>query len=259
MIEIVGVSDSCNTSIELESIGEMARLTGGDIYFVDVNELNRTFDALSQTDMLGKKVNVRLILPKNVVLKDSSGDVLFRNENQGLEAHMGYVNPDRKFCVSLGLINDRPVNEEIPLQVQIEYISMDGKKRKRIYQDKIIVTDKKETVVDNFQSEVSDEFYTQKSAELGKIGQEAAGIKNLKAYTDRLRIYQEMARGDKKQRFARSAELMTKEAEDMDKLRSERSKDMRYMRFQSRLSYGTSGDLRQSLRTTRQTRTIKGE
>jgi hypothetical protein len=254
MVEIVGVSTSEHSSMELETIGDMARITGGDIYLVDKKELSKTFDALSQADFIGKNVNVKLFIPPCMSLKDASGDVHFNREENALKAKVGYVNPDRKLCVALKSTEDLKENEDLTVQTQVEYTGIDGKKRIRIYNEKISVTEKQEDIVENFESEVSDEFYIQKSAELGRTGQDAIGIKTLKDYTERLNTYRNIAGNQKRDRLTRSTELIGRELDDINKLRLEKSKDVRFSKYQARVSFGSTSELRQESRKMRQTR-----
>ena len=253
MVEIVGVVTSEQSSMELETIGDMARLTGGDIYLVDKKELSKTFNALSQSDFIGKNVNVRIFVPPSMSLKDASGDVHFHREEKSLKAKVGYVNPDRRLCVALNATEDLKENEDLTVQTQVEYTGIDGKKRIRIYNEKLHVTAKEEDIAENFESDVSDEFYIQKAAEHGRTGRDAIGIKILKDYTEKLNTYRNIAGNQKRDKLTRSTELIDRELEDINKLRQEKSKDARFSKYQARVSFGSTSELRQESRKMRQT------
>jgi hypothetical protein len=130
-------------------------------------------------------------------------------------------------------------NEDLTVQTQVEYTGTDGKKRIRIYNEKIHVTGKEEDIVENFESDVSDEFYIQKAAEQGRTGHDATGIKILKDYTDKLLAYRNIAGNQKREKLTRSTELINRELEDINKLRQEKSKDARYSKYQARVSFGS--------------------
>ncbi len=259
MVEIVGVATSEYSSLELETIGDMARITGGDIYLVDRKELSRTFNALSQADFIGRNVKVRIFVPPSMALRDVSGDVHFHREKKSLDAKVGYVNPDRKMCVALNVTEDLKENEDLTVQTQVEYTGTDGKKRIRIYNEKIHVTGKEEDIVENFESDVSDEFYIQKAAEQGRTGHDATGIKILKDYTDKLLAYRNIAGNQKREKLTRSTELINRELEDINKLRQEKSKDARYSKYQARVSFGSTSELRQESRKMRKTITLSDQ
>jgi len=254
MVEIVGVATSEHSSIELGTIGDMARLTGGDIYLVDRKELSKTFNTLSQADFIGKNVNVRIFVPPSMALRDASGDVQFHREEKALKAKIGYVNPDRKMCVALNVTEDLKENEDLTVQTQVEYTGIDGKKRIRIYNEKLHVTEKEKDLVENFESDVSDEFYIQKAAELGRTGEDAKGIKTLLEYTEKLNEYRNISTNQKQAQLTRSEELINRELEDINKLRQEKSKDARYSKYQAMVSFGSTSELRQESRKMRQTK-----
>lgn len=256
MIEIVGVSSSPQARIELETIGEMARLTGGDIYMVDLSEIGKVFGTLSQTDSVGKNVKLKMYMPGKMKLRGATGDLSFKRLPNSIEAQLGYVNPDRKVCVALEPSEDLPVKEEIPVQVQIEYVSADGNIRKRIYQEKLFVTDEEKEIIDNFKSEVSDLYYQQKSAQMAQHGKEAGGIEELQNYKKELDRYQ--TKGDEavRKRIGSSVNLMDKKIQDMAKLQKEKSKDVKYSQYRSISASGISADIRSVSRQARITRPL---
>ncbi|MEQ8169177.1 MAG: hypothetical protein ABRQ38_09800 [Candidatus Eremiobacterota bacterium] len=253
MVEIVGVVTSEYSSLELETIGDMARLTGGDIYLVDKKELSTTFNALSQADFIGRNVKVRIFVPSSMALRDASGDVHFHREKMSLDAKVGYVNPDRKMCVALNVTEDLKANEDLTVQTQVEYTGTDGKKRIRIYNEKLHVTEKEEDIVENFESEVSDEFYIQKAAEQGRRGHDVTGIKILKDYAEKLQTYNTIAGNQKRETLKKSTELISRELEDINRLSQEKSKDARFSKYQARVSFGSTSELRQESRKMRKT------
>jgi len=251
IVEIVGVVTSPSSSMDLETIGEMARLTGGDVYLVDLSEIKDTFRSLSRSDTLGRNVKVKMFLPKSVKLKDVAGDIMFRREQKFFEAKMGSVNPDRKISLSLEPSENLTPEEKIPVQVQIDYTGPDGIKRKRVYQEEISVTDNEKDIIENFKSEVSDIFYKQKSAELGRRGDEEGGIRTLRKYTEDLLHYKTKAQGKKKEGFATSELRVTRDLEDMENLKKTASNDLKYSEYQARVAYGKTAALRAQDRRTR--------
>ena len=251
IIEIIGVATSKFSKFELEVIGEMANLTGGDIYLVDLSEIRETFGVLSRTDVLGRNVRIKMFTPRSIELKDITGDVVFKKKNQLFEANVGSVNPDRKICLSLEASEDLPVDRKIPIQIQIDYRDLKGIRRKRVYQDNITVTDKEENIIENFDSEVADIFYKQKSAELGRKGKEEQGIKTLRRYTEDLARYGSKASKKMKERLATSSLGMSEELDDMVELQRLPSKDLKYSEYRSRAVYGKKSAARAEDRKTR--------
>jgi hypothetical protein len=257
VIEIVGVASSAYASVELELIGQMARITGGDIYMVDLSEIKSTFNALSRSDIIGKNVKIRLYKPEHIEIEDVSGDVNIEKHEKSLNANVGNVNPDRKFCMTFDTIKDLKENNEIPIQVEVEYTDLEGRERRRIYRDKITVTDNENDIIENLRSEISDIFYKQKSAELGRTGQEEDGINVLRDYTKRLKFYSKQAAPDAGERITRSATLIEKELDNMIKIREEKNKDVKYSRYQAKVSYGTGYEERAVSRMERQTKIMR--
>ncbi|MEQ8223592.1 MAG: hypothetical protein ABRQ37_14870, partial [Candidatus Eremiobacterota bacterium] len=240
IIEIVGVVPASGSSIELETIGEMAYLTGGDVYLAKTEEIAGTFDTISKSEVLGKNVNVKVFVPASIELKEISGEVFYNKRDHFLEVKAGSVNPDRQFCMSLDTVKDIHINQELPVQIQIEYTGTDGHKRKRIYNEKLIVTDREEDIAGNFASEISDEFYIQKAAELARKLHNKEGIEKLKYYNNKLDLYEKVAPQDKKGKILRSSDMIKKEIDDIVKMEQKiKDKDAYYSYHRKKSSYGS--------------------
>ena len=242
-------------TIGLDTIGEMAHMTGGDIYFVTANEIASSFYALSQSDIIAKNVKVRVFIHSSLMLNELSGEVLFHKKDKFFELEPGAMNPDRRFCCTLNLLEDLSVNQELPFQVQVEYTDLEGKKKIRIYNQKIFVTDKEEEIIENFASDVSDDFYTQKSAEFARKKTIDLAMEQLEIYGDQLEMYLKKASPEKQDSFTRSMTIINEALENMSDLqRREKNKDAIFDYYQKIICYGTTSTLRNDYRTSRLTR-----
>jgi hypothetical protein len=191
-IELVGVSaGDHNAKISLESLGELAHLTEGDIFYVDITEVGSVFDALAESDIIGRRVSVRIYLPQGIELEGVTGGVSYdyQPKTNSVRINLSSVNPDRSFCLQFNPHTNLAKSGRIPIQSQIEYMDMEGRKRTRIYSSNIAITPKEEDVLRSYNSSISTAYNIQEANDLRVKPQE--GLKFMRSYQTELKKVQD--------------------------------------------------------------------
>ena len=70
-VDVVGIASG--GGMELQTLGLLPEATGGQMYYVTPNELDRSLSELAGASLLGRDVEVRLITPPGIRVKDASG------------------------------------------------------------------------------------------------------------------------------------------------------------------------------------------
>ncbi|MFX0093976.1 MAG: VWA domain-containing protein [Candidatus Hodarchaeota archaeon] len=232
-IELVGVTAGNKTAqMQLEVVGELANQTEGDIYYVDVSEVGTVFDALSESDAIARKVNVRVYLPPNIEPGTVTGGVSFRQEKNHLNVRMSSVNPDRSFCIQFNPKSDLKPGDEIPLQAQIEYQDLSGQKRTRIVRSKVQVIAEEKEVFKEYNTGISDIFNVQRSS--GRKTRPEEGARQIKSYQSELRNVMKDVEND--EAIQASLHAMDDELKDLEE-QAEMERDRLYSAKMSKVRY----------------------
>ncbi len=141
IVDVVGVSASGdNNEMGLQTLGKLTDRTGGTLYFISSEEMEAIFSELRQTSYIGKDVKVRIIVPPTIGIKNITGAFSSKGEFKGSEINLGAITEDRELFLEIDSAKDLDENEEIPVQLQVEYLDKNGSKRMRVINDRIKVT-----------------------------------------------------------------------------------------------------------------------
>ncbi len=147
IVDVVGVSASGdNNEMGLQTLGKITDSTGGKLFLISSDEMEAIFTELRQTNYIGKDVKVKIIIPKYMSIKNVTGAFSSKSV-AGSEINLGAVTQDRELYVELespkGLGEQE--KEEIPVQLQVEYMDKAGRRKLRVINDKVEITnDEKE-------------------------------------------------------------------------------------------------------------------
>ena len=146
IVDVVGVSASGdNNEMGLQTLGKLTDRTGGTLYLISADEMEAIFSELRQTNYIGKDVKVRVIVPPNITIKNITGAFSSKGIFEGSEISLGAITEDRELFIELDSKKELKENQEVPVQLQVEYLDKKGRKRVRVVNDKITVTkDEKE-------------------------------------------------------------------------------------------------------------------
>ncbi|MFX0028883.1 MAG: hypothetical protein ACFE8B_06725 [Candidatus Hermodarchaeota archaeon] len=139
--DVVGVSGpGDNNELGLQTLGKLTDKTGGTLYLISSEEMEAIFSELRQMNYIGKDVKVKIIAPPSINITNITGAFSSKGEIKGSEINLGAITEDRELFLELESPKGLNVNEEIPVQLQVEYIDNKGHKRMRVINDKVKVT-----------------------------------------------------------------------------------------------------------------------
>lgn len=163
-VDVVGIASGAG--MELKTLGLLPESTGGQMYYVTPNELDRSISELAGASMLGRDVEVRLVTPPNIAIKDASGvsraviDTLKKNN----ESKIGVVGQDHELYFEVE--PKKEIKEsEVPIQVQVAYTDEEGARRVRAVTTKLKVSKKEDEILATLDPTVGATFVTQKAGE----------------------------------------------------------------------------------------------
>ncbi|MHA2034851.1 MAG: hypothetical protein ACW972_04485 [Promethearchaeota archaeon] len=160
IVDVVGVSASGdNNEMGLQVLGKLTDTTGGTLYLISSEEMEAIFSELRQKEYIGRDVKVRVIVPPQIVIKNISGAYSSRGAIKGSEITLGAITEDRELFIELESAKELEEQEEVPVQLQVEYLDKKGNKRMRVINDRIGVTKDE----DDFKSKYNQKFNVMKN------------------------------------------------------------------------------------------------
>jgi hypothetical protein len=144
IVDVVGVSTRGDKNeMGLQILGKLTDHTGGKLYLISSDEMEAIFTELRQMNYIGKDVKVKVITPSPIKLKKVTG--AFSSEDiKESEINIGAVTEDRELFVELEAkpkdISEKKM-ESIPVQFQVEYKDNEGRRKLRVFDDRVKITD----------------------------------------------------------------------------------------------------------------------
>jgi len=185
-VDVVGIASGAG--MELQTLGLLPEATGGQMYYVTPNELDRSLSELAGASLLGRDVEVRLITPPGVKVKDVSGvsrAVVDQLKKKG-ESKIGVVGEDHELYFEV-----EPEKEiktpEVPIQVQVSYTDEEGARRVRAVTTKLRVAKKEEEIMETLDPTVGATFVTQKAGEESFRGDREKGRERIASFRKALK------------------------------------------------------------------------
>jgi hypothetical protein len=141
IVDVVGVSTSGdNNEMGLQTLGKLTDNTGGTLYLISSEEMENIFSELRQMRYIAKDVKVKVIVPPNIIIKNITGAYSAKGVAEGSEINLGAITDDRELFLELESTKELLEREEVPVQLQVEYLDNDGRKRMRVINDRVKVT-----------------------------------------------------------------------------------------------------------------------
>jgi hypothetical protein len=180
-VDVVGIASGAG--MELKTLGLLPESTGGQMYYVTPNELDRSISELAGTSMLGRDVEVRLVTPPNIAIKDASGvsraviDTLKKKN----ESKIGIVGENHELYFEME--PKKEIKEsEVPIQVQVAYTDEEGARRVRAVTTKLKVSKKEDEILATLDPTVGATFVTQKAGEESFSGKREKGRERIASF-----------------------------------------------------------------------------
>ena len=185
-VDVVGIASG--GGMELQTLGLLPEGTGGQMYYVTPNELDRSLSELAGASLLGRDVEVRLITPPGVKVKDASGvsRAVVDQLKKTSMSKIGVVGEDHELYFEI-----EPESElkesEVPIQVQVTYTDEEGSRRVRALTTKLRVSKKEEEIMETLDPTVGATFVTQKAGEESFRGDREGGRKRIASFRKALK------------------------------------------------------------------------
>jgi len=185
-LDVVGIASI--SGMELKTLGLLPEATGGQMYYVKPNELDRSLSDLAGASLLGRDVEVKLITPLGVKIKDASGvsRAVIEDFRKRSEGKIGVVGENHELYFQIEPEGELKV-EEIPVQVQVTYTDEEGARRVRAVTTKLKVTKKEAELFETLDPTVGATFVTQKAGEDAFRGDRARGKGRIAEFRSALR------------------------------------------------------------------------
>lgn len=216
-VDVVGIASGAG--MELKTLGLLAEATGGQMYYVTPNELDRSISELAGARLLGRDVQVKLVTPKGIKVKDASGvsRAVIEELTKKKESKIGVVGEDHELYFEV-----EPESEikelEVPIQVQVEYTDEEGARRVRAVTTKLKVTKKEDEVMETLDPTLGATFVTQKAGEESFSGDRQKGKKRISAFRSAMKSYAKEAPQEAQAMYEKADKALESEEEEMDRL-----------------------------------------
>lgn len=141
IVDVVGVSTSGDKNeMGLQTLGKITDKTGGTLYLISSEEMEDIFSELRQIRYIGKDVKVKIIVPPSIMIKNITGAYSSKSAIEACEINLGAITEERELFLELVSAKELKEQEDIPVQLQVEYIDNKGNKRMRVINDRVKVT-----------------------------------------------------------------------------------------------------------------------
>ena len=180
-LDVVGIASGAG--MELKTLGLLPEATGGQMYYVTPNELDRSLSDLAGSTLLGRDVEVRLITPPGVRIKDASGvsRAVVDELKEKSASKIGIVGEDHELSFEVEPESEITMSE-VPIQVQVEYTDEDGARRVRTVTRKLKVAKSEEELMETLDPTVGATFVTQKAGEESFRGERKKGRERISKF-----------------------------------------------------------------------------
>ena len=214
-VDVVGIASG--GAMELKTLGLLPEGTGGQMYYVTPNELDQSMSELAGASLLGRDVEVRLVTPQGVIVKDASGvsrsviDELTKKK----KSKIGVVGENHELYFEVEPESEIK-EDELPIQVQVTYTDEGGTRRVRAVTTKLKVTKKEEEVMETLDPTVGAVFVTQKAGEAAFRGEREQGRDRITSFRAALKSKASSVSGGAKKRFEKADDALETEEEELE-------------------------------------------
>nr|MDO8081161.1 vWA domain-containing protein [Candidatus Freyarchaeota archaeon] len=185
IVDVVGVREqSAESQLALKTLGNLALETGGDIYYVTMEEIEKTFADIRGKGYIARNVEVKMFTPPVLKLVDATGTA---SETLKPEEpiRLGGVTADRE--VYFEMESAKEIKEdEVPIQAQIQYIDAEGKKHLRVVSKKVKKAKNEEEYAKTYEPEISGAMKVQQAGRAAYQGEEEKAKEIIAGYQQQM-------------------------------------------------------------------------
>ncbi|TFF91483.1 VWA domain-containing protein [Candidatus Thorarchaeota archaeon] len=216
-VDVVGIASGAG--MELKTLGLLPEATGGQMYYVTPNELDRSIAELAGSSLLGRDVEVRLITPPGIRVKDASGvsRTIIEDLKKKGESKIGAVGENHEIYFEVEP-ESRIESDNVPIQVQVTYTDSEGARRVRAVTTKLKVAKDDEEILKTFDPTIGATFVTQKAGEESFRGERAEGKKRISSFRAAMKKQTKAAPKQIQSRIGEIDDVLAEEEEEMERL-----------------------------------------
>jgi hypothetical protein len=223
IVDVVGVSTpGDNNEMGLQILGKLTDHTGGKLYLITSDEMEAIFTELRHMNFIGKDVKIKIITSSPIKLKKVTG--AFSSEDvKKSEINIGAVTEDRELFVEF---EAKPkelsenVIESIPVQFQVEYKDNEGRRKLRVFNDQVNITDNEQNFKATYDQRLNAIFNIQSSGIQDYSGKREKSITQLqdlkKNIMEERNILMAMDANFVDNKFEESVNFLDDELEEME-------------------------------------------
>lgn len=165
ILDIVGIAGE--GSLELKTLAQLPEITGGDLFYVDLSELEDSFSLLAGDQLIGRRARIKVIVPQELELMHVSGmGTRTKKVNPGEDIAIGGLSRSRSISFELKPKKDIKKRKKVPVQIQIQYQDENDNKRIRVIEKELEVTELKEELEKSLDADLIAGYTVQRAAQV---------------------------------------------------------------------------------------------
>jgi len=165
IVDIVGIAGQ--GSLELKSLAQMPEITGGDLYYANLTELQESFSAIAGDILIGRNARIKVIVPAEIELEAISGIGAHKDTiKSGEEIALGGLTQSRSLAFEFKPKKKVKDRKTVPIQVQIRYKDEEDNERIRVIERELEVTEVKEELVKSLDADLIAGYTVQRAAQV---------------------------------------------------------------------------------------------
>ncbi|MFB0562052.1 MAG: VWA domain-containing protein [Candidatus Lokiarchaeia archaeon] len=181
IVDVVGVrEEGAESRLALKTLGNLALASGGDIYYVTMDEIERTFADIRGKGYIARNVEVQMFTPPSLKLVDATGTT---SETLKPEepVRLGGVTADREIYFEMQAPKGVE-DEEIPIQAQIQYVDSEGRKHLRVVSKTVKKAKDEEEYAKTYDPEISAAMRVQQAGRAAYKGDQEKAEELIEGY-----------------------------------------------------------------------------
>ncbi|MBK5114424.1 MAG: VWA domain-containing protein, partial [Candidatus Heimdallarchaeota archaeon] len=165
VLDIVGIAGE--GSLELKTLALMPEITGGDLFYADLSELQDSFGLIAGDEIIGRNARIKVIVPDEIELSNVSGmgtrDLAYK---RGDDISLGGLTKSRSIAFEFKPKKKVKDRKTVPVQVQIRYKDEDDNERIRVIEKELEVSEIKEELEKSLDADLIAGYTVQRAAQV---------------------------------------------------------------------------------------------
>jgi len=165
VLDIVGIAGE--GSLELKTLALMPEITGGDLFYADLSELQDSFGLIAGDQIIGRNARIKLIVPDEIELSTVSGmgtrELAYK---RGDDISLGGLTKSRSIAFEFKPKKKVSDRKKVPVQVQIRYKDEEDNERIRVIEKELEVSEIKEELEKSLDADLIAGYTVQRAAQV---------------------------------------------------------------------------------------------